>query len=114
GGFYINSGTLQFRQASGSEDEFVKEKKKKSPKKMKERGDKIKKKKREDEKKGKKNKHPKPGFTALNGAKDKKKKKSTVDVKEMLARFEREKEAAKNKPMAATISMAPKPSSLSS
>lgn len=32
GGFYINSGTLQFRQASDSEDEYVKEKKKKSPK----------------------------------------------------------------------------------
>lgn len=32
GGFYINSGTLQFRQASESEDDFVKEKKKKCPK----------------------------------------------------------------------------------
>lgn len=32
GGFYINSGTLQFRQASESEDDFIKEKKKKSPK----------------------------------------------------------------------------------
>ncbi|XP_077305577.1 ubinuclein-1 isoform X2 [Lithobates pipiens] len=110
GGFYINSGTLQFRQASDSEDEFVKEKKKKSPKKMKERGDKIKKKKREDEKKGKKNKHPKPGFTALNGAKDKKKKKTTpvTDVSEMLARFRQEKEAEKRKSMATTICTAPK------
>ncbi|XP_073492460.1 ubinuclein-1 isoform X2 [Aquarana catesbeiana] len=116
GGFYINSGTLQFRQASDSEDEFVKEKKKKSPKKMKERGDKIKKKKREDEKKGKKNKHPKPGFTALNGAKDKKKKKTTpvTDVSEMLARFRQEKEAEKRKSMATTICMAPKASSMSS
>lgn len=32
GGFYINSGTLQFRQASESEDDLVKEKKKKCPK----------------------------------------------------------------------------------
>lgn len=32
GGFYINSGTLQFRQASESEDDYIKEKKKKSPK----------------------------------------------------------------------------------
>ncbi|KAM5152390.1 ubinuclein-1 isoform 2-T2 [Mantella aurantiaca] len=108
GGFYINSGTLQFRQASDSEDEFVKEKKKKSPKKMKERGDKMKKKKREEEKKGKKNKHPKPGFTALNGTKDKKKKKQPLDVTEMLARFRREKEAEKTVSVAPTISPAPK------
>ncbi|XP_041433000.1 ubinuclein-1 isoform X2 [Xenopus laevis] len=96
GGFYINSGTLQFRQASESEDEVVKEKKKKkSPKKMKDRGEKVKKKKRAEEKKCKKNKHPKPGFTALNGTKDKKKKKHSAIFK-MLARFEQEKNAQKN------------------
>ncbi|XP_018414075.1 PREDICTED: ubinuclein-1, partial [Nanorana parkeri] len=114
GGFYINSGTLQFRQASDSDDEFVKEKKKKSPKKMKERGEKMKKKKREEEKKGKKNKHPKPGFTALNGAKDKKKKKPALDVNEMLARFAREKEAEKTKSVATVVSAAPKAPSVSS
>ncbi|XP_040212332.1 ubinuclein-1 isoform X3 [Rana temporaria] len=117
GGFYINSGTLQFRQASDSEDEFVKEKKNKSPKKMKERGDKIKKKKREEEKKGRKNKHPKPGFTALNGVKDKKKKKPpppVTDVSEMLARFRQEKEAEKKKLMVTTICTTPKVSSMSS
>ncbi|XP_075422282.1 ubinuclein-1 isoform X3 [Ascaphus truei] len=95
GGFYINSGTLQFRQASESEDDLVKEKKKKSPKKMKERGDKAKKKKRDDEKKCKKTKYSKPGFTALNGMKDKKKKKHSVSLSEMLQRFQREKAAQK-------------------
>ncbi|KAM9305432.1 ubinuclein-1 [Gastrophryne carolinensis] len=109
GGFYINSGTLQFRQASESEDESVKEKKNKTPKKMKERGDKIKKKKREEEKKGKKNKHPKPGFSPLNGAKDKKKKKADLNVSELLARFQREKEAEKIKSAAASVAPVPKP-----
>ncbi|KAM4697704.1 ubinuclein-1 [Rhinophrynus dorsalis] len=94
GGFYINTGTLQFRQVSESEDESVKEKKKKSPKKIKERGEKVRRKKREEEKK-KKQKHSKPGFIALNRAKDKKKKKHTA-ISEMLARFQREKEAEKN------------------
>ncbi|XP_053550196.1 ubinuclein-1 [Bombina bombina] len=93
GGFYINSGTLQFRQASESEDEKIKEKKKKSPKKMKERGDKVKKKKREEEKKSKKTKHPKPGFTALNGAKEKKKKQHSVSYNEMIKQFQQEKDA---------------------
>ncbi|XP_069840399.1 ubinuclein-1 [Dendropsophus ebraccatus] len=91
GGFYINSGTLQFRQASESEDELVKEKKKKSPKKIKERGDKVKKRKREEEKKSKKSKFSKAGFTALNGTKDKKKKRMLANLQEMLAKFERDK-----------------------
>ncbi|KAM4631850.1 ubinuclein-1 [Discoglossus pictus] len=97
GGFYINSGTLQFRQASESEDDQLKEKKKKSLKKMKERGAKVKKKKRDDEKKCKKAKYPKSGFTALNGTKDKKKKKHSVSLNEMLQRFQREKDAEKDK-----------------
>ncbi|XP_072273082.1 ubinuclein-1 [Pyxicephalus adspersus] len=105
GGFYINCGTLQFRQASDSEEEFVKEKKKKSPKKMKERGDKIKKKKREEEKKGKKTKHPKPWFTALNGTK---KTKTPIGLQGMLARFKQEKEAEKKKAMDTSPSMTPK------
>ncbi|XP_009475639.1 PREDICTED: ubinuclein-1 [Nipponia nippon] len=67
GGFYINSGTLQFRQASESEDDYVKEKKKKCPKKrkLKDGGEKMKKKKKDDsydkEKKSKKSKFPKAG-----------------------------------------------------
>ncbi|XP_053132535.1 ubinuclein-1 isoform X2 [Hemicordylus capensis] len=105
GGFYINSGTLQFRQASESEDDFIKEKKKKSPKKrkLKEGGEKMKKKKKDDsydkEKKSKKSKFPKTGFTALNASKEKKKKKysGALSVKEMLKKFQKEKEAQKKR-----------------
>lgn len=105
GGFYINSGTLQFRQASESEDDFIKEKKKKSPKKrkLKESGEKIKKKKKDDtydkEKKSKKSKFSKAGFTALNASKEKKKKKysGSLSVREMLKKFQKEKEAQKKR-----------------
>ncbi|XP_048187659.1 ubinuclein-1 isoform X3 [Perognathus longimembris pacificus] len=119
GGFYINSGTLQFRQASESEDDFIKEKKKKSPKKrkLKEGGEKIKKKKKDDtydkEKKSKKSKFSKAGFTALNASKEKKKKKysGALSVKEMLKKFQKEKEAQKkreeeHKPVAVSASEA--------
>ncbi|XP_061206720.1 ubinuclein-1 isoform X6 [Neopsephotus bourkii] len=105
GGFYINSGTLQFRQASESEDDYVKEKKKKCPKKrkLKDGGEKMKKKKKDDsydkEKKSKKSKFPKAGFMALNASKEKKKKKysGALSVKEMLKRFQKEKDAQKKK-----------------
>ncbi|XP_019476210.1 ubinuclein-1 isoform X13 [Meleagris gallopavo] len=105
GGFYINTGTLQFRQASDSEDEYVKEKKKKSPKKrkLKDGSEKMKKRKKDDsydkEKKSKKSKFPKAGFTALNASKEKKKKKysGALSVKEMLRKFQKEKEAQKKK-----------------
>ncbi|XP_070269151.1 ubinuclein-1 isoform X1 [Myotis yumanensis] len=105
GGFYINSGTLQFRQASESEDDFIKEKKKKSPKKrkLKEGGEKIKKKKKDDtydkEKKSKKSKFSKAGFTALNASKEKKKKKysGALNVKEMLKKFQKEKESQRKR-----------------
>ncbi|NXI49026.1 UBN1 protein, partial [Chloroceryle aenea] len=105
GGFYINSGTLQFRQASDSEDDYVKEKKKKCPKKrkLKDGGEKMKKKKKDDsydkEKKSKKSKFPKAGFTALNASKEKKKKKysGALSVKEMLKKFQKEKDAQKKK-----------------
>uniref|UniRef100_A0A8D2J8H5 Ubinuclein 1 n=1 Tax=Varanus komodoensis TaxID=61221 RepID=A0A8D2J8H5_VARKO len=105
GGFYINSGTLQFRQASESEDDFIKEKKKKSPKKrkLKEGGEKMKKKKKDDsydkDKKSKKSKFPKTGFTALNASKEKKKKKysGSLSVKEMLKKFQKEKDAQKKR-----------------
>ncbi|KAG8433400.1 hypothetical protein GDO86_017615 [Hymenochirus boettgeri] len=110
GGFYINSGTLQFRQASESEDEAFKEKKKKLSKKVKEKEEKTKKKKRAEEKKSKKNKHPKLGFAALNGTKEKKKKKKhSVNYKEMLERFQQEKEAQKTIPKPVSSSLAPKP-----
>ncbi|NXU58725.1 UBN1 protein, partial [Turnix velox] len=105
GGFYINSGTLQFRQASDSEDDYVKEKKKKCPKKrkLKDGGEKLKKKKKDDsydkEKKSKKSKFPKAGFMALNASKEKKKKKysGALSVKEMLKKFQKEKDAQKKK-----------------
>ncbi|NXO04757.1 UBN1 protein, partial [Rhinopomastus cyanomelas] len=105
GGFYINSGTLQFRQASDSEDDYVKEKKKKCPKKrkLKDSGEKLKKRKKDDsydkEKKSKKSKFPKAGFTALNASKEKKKKKysGALSVKEMLKKFQKEKDAQKKK-----------------
>nr|XP_006013398.1 PREDICTED: ubinuclein-1 isoform X2 [Latimeria chalumnae] len=105
GGFYINSGTLQFRQASDSDDnETGKEKKKlKSPKKrkLKDGSEKIKKKKKDDsqvkEKKARKSKPAKTGFVALNASKEDKKKKKKhsgyISVKEMLKKFEKEKEA---------------------
>ncbi|KAM3826592.1 ubinuclein-1 isoform 2-T2 [Vipera latastei] len=120
GGFYINSGTLQFRQASESEDDYIKEKKKKSPKKrkLKEGGEKVKKKKKDDnyekEKKSKKSKFPKTGFTALNASKEKKKKKysGTLSVKEMLKKFQREKDAKKqrdNEPKLSVPSLAETP-----
>uniref|UniRef100_A0A6G1RRC9 Ubinuclein 1 n=1 Tax=Hypotaenidia okinawae TaxID=2861861 RepID=A0A6G1RRC9_9GRUI len=105
GGFYINSGTLQFRQASDSEDDYGKEKKKKCPKKrkLKDGGEKLKKKKKDEsydkEKKSKKSKFPKAGFTALNASKEKKKKKysGALSVKEMLKKFQKEKDAQKKK-----------------
>ncbi|XP_075623286.1 ubinuclein-1 isoform X3 [Balearica regulorum gibbericeps] len=105
GGFYINSGTLQFRQASESEDDYVKEKKKKCPKKrkLKDGSEKLKKKKKDEsydkEKKSKKSKFPKAGFTALNASKEKKKKKysGALSVKEMLKKFQKEKDAQKKK-----------------
>ncbi|KAG2455442.1 UBN1 protein, partial [Polypterus senegalus] len=101
GGFYINSGTLQFRQASESEqeDDFTKEKKKvKSPKKkkIKDGNDKIKKKKKEDSQ-HKKSKLSKAGIIPLNSNKEEKKKKKkytgALSVKEMLKKFQKEKEA---------------------
>ncbi|KAM6244546.1 ubinuclein-1-like isoform 2-T2 [Spheniscus humboldti] len=108
GGFYINSGTLEFRSASESEDDCAKEKKKKKcPKKrkLKDGGEKMKKKKKDDsydkEKKSKKSKFPKAGFMVLNASKEKKKKKKKysgpVSVKELLKKFQKEKDARKKK-----------------
>ncbi|KAM8961665.1 ubinuclein-1 [Pelodytes ibericus] len=130
GGFYINTGTLQFRQASESEDDVVKEKKKVpkvglcllsvcspgnlfcfcfSCQKMKERGEKVKKKKREEVKKSKKAKYPKTGFTALNGNKEKKKKKNPENITDMLARFNREKETQKMTSVSLSVASSLKP-----
>ncbi|XP_078415162.1 ubinuclein-1-like isoform X3 [Cetorhinus maximus] len=111
GGFYINSGTLQFRQASESDgdEDFVKDKKKtKSPKKrkLKESNEKMKKRRKEDghekEKKSQKSKISKQtGFMPLNVHKEDKKKKKkymgALGVREMLKKFEKEKEALKKR-----------------
>ncbi|XP_078096921.1 ubinuclein-1-like isoform X5 [Mustelus asterias] len=111
GGFYINSGTLQFRQASESDgdDDFIKDKKKtKSPKKrkLKESNEKMKKRRKEDghekEKKSQKSKISKQaGFMPLNVHKEDKKKKKkymgALGVREMLKKFEMEKEALKKR-----------------
>ncbi|XP_078286660.1 ubinuclein-2-like isoform X2 [Rhinoraja longicauda] len=109
GGFYINTGTLQFRQTSDTEDEDVVGKKRlKSPKKQKLRDGEdrvVKKQRRKDEgemkeKKPRKLQVPKEsGVVALNAVKHQKKKRKnhndTLSLAEMLKKFQREKEAMK-------------------
>ncbi|KAJ8364074.1 hypothetical protein SKAU_G00129050 [Synaphobranchus kaupii] len=106
GGFYINSGMLQFRQASEpeSDDDFTDEiKKMKAPKKkkLKEGGEvKLIKKKAKDGQ-HKKSKVSKTGIMPLNQTEDKKKKKKhsgTLSVNEMLKKFQREKESSLKEP----------------
>ncbi|XP_067830796.1 ubinuclein-2-like isoform X2 [Heptranchias perlo] len=121
GGFYINTGTLQFRQTSDTEDEDVAGKKRlKSPKKQKLKDGEdrvVKKQRRKDEggmkeKKSRKLKVPKEsGVVALNAVKLQKKKRKnhndTLSLAEMLRKFQKEKEAMKKqetttKPLAAS------------
>ncbi|XP_029446211.1 ubinuclein-2 isoform X2 [Rhinatrema bivittatum] len=111
GGFYINTGTLQFRQASDSEDEgFAGNKKHKSAKvsKLKEGEERaMKKRKRKEEgtereKKPRKMKVPKQlGVMAFNVHKSEKKKKKlykdSLSLAAMLRKFQKEKEALKKK-----------------
>ncbi|OWK59339.1 Ubinuclein-2 [Lonchura striata] len=111
GGFYINTGTLQFRQASESEDEdFAEDKKHRPPKiaKLKESEDRgMKKRKRKDEgtekeKKPRKMKVPKQlGVMALNSHKSEKKKKKlykdSLSLAAMIRKFQKEKEAMRKK-----------------
>ncbi|XP_028267241.1 ubinuclein-2b isoform X2 [Parambassis ranga] len=112
GGFYINTGTLQFRAASDSEGEnaggddnhF---------KKMKDGEERVIKKRRKkqdggilEEKKPRKNKVPKPGMSALNIHRPEKKKrkklmKDSLHLANMLRRFTREKEEMRKKNLAA-------------
>uniref|UniRef100_A0A4W6EXS1 Ubinuclein 2b n=1 Tax=Lates calcarifer TaxID=8187 RepID=A0A4W6EXS1_LATCA len=103
GGFYINTGTLQFRPASDSEGEN----------KMKDGEERVIKKRRKkqdggilEEKKPKKNKVPKPGVSALNVHRPEKKKrkklmKDSLHLANMLRRFTREKEEMRKKNLAA-------------
>ncbi|XP_063796480.1 ubinuclein-2 isoform X2 [Pseudophryne corroboree] len=128
GGFYINTGTLQFRQASDSENEdFVDGKKHKSSKvlKLKEEDRSLKKRKRkedtlEKEKPSRKLKVSKQmGVVAFNAHKpDKKKKKlykDSLSLAAMLRKFQKEKDALqKNEsrqelPTVTVVSALPKP-----
>ncbi|XP_030062977.1 ubinuclein-2 isoform X2 [Microcaecilia unicolor] len=110
GGFYINTGTLQFRQASDSEDDdFAGNKKHKSAKvsKLKDEERAMKKRKRkeegtEKEKKPRKMKVPKQlGVMAFNLHKSEKKKKKlykdSLSLAAMIRKFQKEKEALKKK-----------------
>ncbi|XP_072276334.1 ubinuclein-2 isoform X2 [Pyxicephalus adspersus] len=104
GGFYINTGTLQFRQASDSENEDFTESKQRSSKVSNLKDDRsIKKRKRkeelsEKEKPSQKLKVQKPmGVVAFNAHKpDKKKKKlykDSLSLAAMIRKFQREKDA---------------------
>ncbi|XP_053577312.1 ubinuclein-2 isoform X2 [Bombina bombina] len=132
GGFYINTGPLQFRQASDSENEdFVESKKHKAAKvsKLKEGDDRALKKRKlkddivEKEKQPRKLKAPKPmGVVAFNSHKpDKKKKKlykDSLSLAAMLRKFQKEKDAIRKKedkqnPLATpVVSAPPKPASV--
>ncbi|XP_036421929.1 ubinuclein-2b isoform X1 [Colossoma macropomum] len=104
GGFYINTGTLQFRAASESEDEEG-GKDGNHFKKLKDGEERvIKKRKKKDgsleEKKPRKNRVPKPGVSALNRPEKKKRKKlmkDSLSLAAMIRRFTREKEEMRKK-----------------
>uniref|UniRef100_A0A8D0CAL6 Ubinuclein 2 n=1 Tax=Salvator merianae TaxID=96440 RepID=A0A8D0CAL6_SALMN len=126
GGFYINTGTLQFRQASDSEEEdFIEDKKHKPSKVVKlkdgeDRGMKKRKRKEEESEKEKKPRKMKVskqlGVMALNSHKAEKKKKKlykdSFSLAAMIRKFQKEKEAFKKKeanlnPTVAITSSAP-------
>ncbi|KAM9346356.1 ubinuclein-2-like [Symphorus nematophorus] len=111
GGFYINTGTLQFRAASDSEGENAGTEDNHF-KKMKDGEERVIKKRRKkqdgglEDKKPRKNKVPKPGVSALNVHRPEKKKrkklmKDSIHLANMLRRFTREKEEMRKKNLAA-------------
>ncbi|XP_071330609.1 ubinuclein-2b isoform X2 [Trachinotus anak] len=113
GGFYINTGTLQFRAASDSEGENAGTEDNHF-KKMKDGEERVIKKRRKkqdgilEDKKPKKNKVPKPGVSALNVHRPEKKKrkklmKDSLHLANMLRRFTREKEEMRKKNLPATV-----------
>ncbi|XP_054844059.1 ubinuclein-2 [Eublepharis macularius] len=120
GGFYINTGTLQFRQASDSEDEDFTEGKKHKPSKVaklkdgEDRGMKKRKRKEDEaekEKKPRKMKMSKQlGVMALNSHKSEKKKKKlykdSFSLAAMIRKFQKEKEAFKKKEVTQNCTMA--------
>ncbi|KAM4722116.1 ubinuclein-2 [Rhinophrynus dorsalis] len=127
GGFYINTGTLQFRQASDSENEDFgdgKNHKLSKVSKLKDEDRSLKKRKRKEEgtekEKHKKLKSPKQmGVVAFNAHKpDKKKKKlykDSLSLAAMLQKFQKEKDAMQKKeckqnpPTVTVVSTPPKP-----
>ncbi|XP_072299605.1 ubinuclein-2b isoform X2 [Eucyclogobius newberryi] len=111
GGFYINTGTLQFRPASDTEGEDTNTTEN-HLKKVKDGEERVIKKRRKkqdggilEEKKPKKNKVPKSGVSALNAHRPEKKKrkklmKDSLNLANMLRRFNREKEEMRKKNIA--------------
>ncbi|XP_026076370.1 ubinuclein-2-like isoform X2 [Carassius auratus] len=119
GGFYINTGTLQFRAASESEGEdgrrdashfkdgeerMIKRRKKKQDGGL-------------EEKKPRKFKVSKPGVSALNRPEKKKRKKlmkETLSLADMIRRFTREKDKIRRKTPAAPVKLIHAPPSTAS
>ncbi|XP_053409977.1 ubinuclein-2 isoform X3 [Nycticebus coucang] len=105
GGFYINTGTLQFRQASDTEEEDTTDNQKHKPAKVpKIKEDDIEMKKRKRKEDGEKEKKPRKkvpkqlGVVALNSHKSEKKKKRYKDslyLAAMIRKFQKEKDALK-------------------
>ncbi|XP_058511046.1 ubinuclein-2 isoform X3 [Ochotona princeps] len=105
GGFYINTGTLQFRQASDTEEEEITDNQKhKPPKVPKAKEDDIEMKKRKRKEEGEKEKKPRKkvpkqlGVVALNSHKSEKKKKrykDSLSLAAMIRKFQKEKDALK-------------------
>ncbi|XP_013915943.1 PREDICTED: ubinuclein-2 [Thamnophis sirtalis] len=111
GGFYINTGILQFRQASDSEEEDFTGRRKHKPSKLgklKDGDDRSMKKRKRKEEEAEKDKKPRKikvtkqlGVIALNSHKSEKKKKKlykdSFSLAAMIRKFQKEKEAFKKK-----------------
>ncbi|XP_075809651.1 ubinuclein-2 isoform X3 [Microtus pennsylvanicus] len=125
GGFYINTGTLQFRQTSDTEeDDITDNQKHKPPKVPKIKEDDIEVKKRKRKEEGEKEKKPRKkvpkqmGVVALNSHKSEKKKKrykDSLSLAAMIRKFQKEKDALKKEsnpkvPVTLTTSSLTKPS----
>ncbi|XP_059113565.1 ubinuclein-2 isoform X1 [Peromyscus eremicus] len=104
GGFYINTGTLQFRQASDTEEDDITDNQKHKPKVPKIKEDDIEVKKRKRKEEGEKEKKPRKkvpkqlGVVALNSHKSEKKKKrykDSLSLAAMIRKFQKEKDALK-------------------
>ncbi|KAB0343435.1 hypothetical protein FD754_020361 [Muntiacus muntjak] len=105
GGFYINTGTLQFRQASDTEEDDTTDNQKHKPAKIpKIKEDDIEMKKRKRKEEGEKEKKPRKkvpkqlGVMALNSHKSEKKKKrykDSLSLAAMIRKFQKEKDALK-------------------